>query len=119
MLTGTKKGCGHGQCGSCTALIAGHRIDASLTPAATLDGLAITTIEGLGQPGNLHPLQAAPIEHDGDQGGRCTPGQIVSAQGLISGPRTYERMNGNLCRCGAYADVADAALEVLGGRRST
>ena len=118
-LTGTKKGCDHGQCGACTVLIDGKRINSCLKLAVTLDGAQITTIEGLGQPGNLHPLQAAFIEHDAFQCGYCTPGQICSAQGLINEgtARTREdvreMMSGNLCRCGAYTNIADAVLEVL------
>ena len=118
-LTGTKKGCDHGQCGACTVLIDGKRINSCLKLAVTLNGAQITTIEGLGQPGNLHPLQAAFIEHDAFQCGYCTPGQICSAQGLINEgtARTREdvreMMSGNLCRCGAYTNIADAVLEVL------
>ncbi len=119
-LTGTKKGCDHGQCGACTVLIDGTRMNACLKLAVTLDGCAITTIEGLGQAGNLHPLQAAFVEHDALQCGYCTPGQICSAQGLINEghartrPEVREQMSGNLCRCGAYTNIADAVLEVLG-----
>ena len=119
-LTGTKKGCDHGQCGACTVLIDGVRINACLKLAVTLDGSAITTIEGLGQPGHLHPLQAAFVEHDAFQCGYCTPGQICSAQGLINEGHAHsrlevrEQMSGNICRCGAYTNIADAVLEVLG-----
>ena len=119
-LSGTKKGCDHGQCGACTVLIDGKRMNACLKLAVTLDGREITTIEGLGQAGNLHPLQAAFVEHDAFQCGYCTPGQICSAQGLINEghARTRlevcEQMSGNICRCGAYTNIADAVLEVLG-----
>ncbi len=123
-LIGTKKGCDHGQCGACTVLIDGRRINACLKLAVTLDGSEITTIEGLGQPGKLHPLQAAFIEHDAFQCGYCTPGQICSAQGLInegharSRLEVREQMSGNICRCGAYTNIADAVLEVLGTERT-
>ena len=118
-LTGTKKGCDHGQCGACTVLIDGARINACLKLAVTLDGSEVTTVEGLGWPGALHPLQAAFIEHDAFQCGYCTPGQICSAAGLIAEgeARTREEvreaMSGNLCRCGAYTNIADAVLDVL------
>ncbi|MDP1026902.1 (2Fe-2S)-binding protein [Sphingomonas sp. KR1UV-12] len=118
-LTGTKKGCDHGQCGACTVLVDGKRINSCLKLAVTLDGAEITTIEGLGQPGELHPLQAAFIEHDAFQCGYCTPGQICSAQGLINEGHAKDRqdvreqMSGNLCRCGAYTNIADAVLEVM------
>jgi len=118
-LTGTKKGCDHGQCGACTVLIDGRRINSCLKLAVTLDGAEITTIEGLGQPGDLHPLQSAFIEHDAFQCGYCTPGQICSAQGLINEGHAKnrqdvrEQMSGNLCRCGAYTNIADAVLDVL------
>ncbi len=121
-LIGTKKGCDHGQCGACTVLIDGRRINSCLKLAVTLDGSEITTIEGLGQPGKLHPLQAAFIEHDAFQCGYCTPGQICSAQGLINEGRAHNRqdvremMSGNLCRCGAYTNIADAVCEVLTGQ---
>lgn len=118
-LTGTKKGCDHGQCGACTVLIDGKRINSCLKLAVSIDGAEITTIEGLGQPGHLHPLQAAFIEHDAFQCGYCTPGQICSAQGLINEGRAKDRqdvreqMSGNICRCGAYTNIADAVLEVM------
>ena len=118
-LTGTKKGCDHGQCGACTVLIDGVRTNSCLKLAVALDGARITTIEGLGQPGNLHPLQAAFVEHDAFQCGYCTPGQICSAQGLINEGHAHsrlevrEQMSGNICRCGAYTNIADAILEVL------
>ena len=119
-LTGTKKGCDHGQCGACTVLIDGKRINSCLVLAVSRDGAEVTTIEGLGQPGSLHPLQAAFIEHDAFQCGYCTPGQICSAQGLINEGRAdspaavRELMSGNLCRCGCYTNIADAVLDVLG-----
>jgi len=119
-LTGSKKGCDHGQCGACTVLIDGKRMNSCLKLAVTLDGHDVTTIEGLGQAGNLHPLQEAFIEHDAFQCGYCTPGQICSAQGLIneghakSRDEVREQMSGNLCRCGAYPNIADAVLDVLG-----
>jgi xanthine dehydrogenase YagT iron-sulfur-binding subunit len=118
-LTGSKKGCDHGQCGACTVLIDGKRMNSCLKLAVTLDGSQVTTIEGLGQAGDLHPLQAAFIEHDAFQCGYCTPGQICSAQGLIqegharTRDEVREQMSGNLCRCGAYTNIADAVLEVL------
>ena len=121
-LIGTKKGCDHGQCGACTVLIDGRRINSCLKLAVTLDGAKIITIEGLGQPGALHPLQAAFIEHDAFQCGYCTPGQICSAQGLINEGRAHTRdevrelMSGNLCRCGAYTNIVDAVCEVLTDR---
>ncbi|EYD74305.1 Periplasmic aromatic aldehyde oxidoreductase, iron-sulfur subunit YagT [Rubellimicrobium mesophilum DSM 19309] len=120
-LSGTKKGCDHGQCGACTVLIDGQRINACLKLAITLDGAEVTTIEGLGRPDALHPLQAAFIEHDAFQCGYCTPGQICSAVGLLAeGHATTreevrEMMSGNLCRCGAYTNIADAILDVMGG----
>ena len=119
-LTGTKKGCDHGQCGACTVLIDGRRINSCLKLAVTLDGAEITTIEGLGQPGDLHPLQSAFCDHDAFQCGYCTPGQICSAQGLINEGKARTRdevrelMSGNLCRCGAYTNIIDAVLDVIG-----
>ncbi len=119
-LTGTKKGCDHGQCGACTVLIGGKRINACLKLAVTLDGADIMTIEGLAQGEILHPLQRAFIEHDALQCGYCTPGQICSAQGLINEGHAKTRdevrelMSGNICRCGAYTNITDAVLEVLG-----
>ena len=118
-LTGTKKGCDHGQCGACTVLIDGKRINSCLKLAVSVDGAEVTTIEGLGAAGNLHPLQAAFIEHDAFQCGYCTPGQICSAQGLINEGHAKDRqdvreqMSGNICRCGAYTNIADAVLEVM------
>ena len=118
-LTGTKKGCDLGQCGACTVLLDGKRINACLTLAAMHDGQAITTIEGLADGDALHPVQAAFIEHDGFQCGHCTPGQIMSAVGLIGEGRVgtdgeiREHMSGNLCRCGAYTNIVAAIREVV------
>src|SRR5215472_9640540 len=118
-LTGTKKGCDRGQCGACTILVDGRRINSCLALAISHDGAAITTIEGVASGDELHPLQAAFIAHDGFQCGFCTPGQIVSALGLINegqagsdAERIREGMSGNLCRCGAYAGITEAVLEV-------
>lgn len=125
-LTGTKKGCDQGQCGACTVLIDGKRVNSCLIFAVTKDGAEITTIEGLASDGELHPLQAAFIERDAFQCGYCTPGQICSAAGLISEghadtrAQIREQMSGNICRCGAYTNIADAVADVLeqhGGRR--
>ncbi|WP_197283906.1 aldehyde dehydrogenase iron-sulfur subunit PaoA [Rhizobium acidisoli] len=134
-LTGTKKGCDHGQCGACTVLVDGHRINACLTLAVMHEGDRITTIEGLGQPGNLHPMQAAFVKHDGFQCGYCTPGQICSsvavleeikanipshvtsdltAVAAVTPVEIRERMSGNICRCGAYSNIIDAISEVGG-----
>jgi xanthine dehydrogenase YagT iron-sulfur-binding subunit len=117
-LTGTKKGCDRGQCGACTVLVDGRRINACLALAASLDGAEVLTIEGLAEGERLHPIQAAFIAHDGFQCGFCTPGQIMSAVGLIREgeagddlERIREGMSGNLCRCGAYAGIADAILD--------
>jgi xanthine dehydrogenase YagT iron-sulfur-binding subunit len=117
-LTGTKKGCDRGQCGACTVLVDGRRTNSCLTLAVSLDGAEVTTIEGLAQGGELHPVQAAFIAHDGFQCGFCTPGQIMSAVGLIAEgqagddlERVREGMSGNLCRCGAYAGITEAVLE--------
>jgi xanthine dehydrogenase YagT iron-sulfur-binding subunit len=120
-LTGAKKGCDHGQCGACTVLLDGRRANACLVLAVTLDGVEVTTIEGLAD-GELHPLQAAFVEHDAFQCGYCTPGQICSAVGMIAEARAddveltddeiRERMSGNLCRCGAYANIVPAIAEV-------
>lgn len=116
-LTGTKKGCDRGQCGACTVLVDDRRINACLTLAASLDGARITTIEGLADGATLHPVQAAFIECDGFQCGYCTPGQIMSAVGLIAEgqagddpERVRELMSGNLCRCGAYQGVTEAVI---------
>ncbi|QNE31576.1 (2Fe-2S)-binding protein [Sphingomonas sp. NBWT7] len=119
-LTGSKKGCDHGQCGACTVLVDGNRINACLKLAVTLDGSSITTIEGLADGGELHPLQQAFIDHDAFQCGYCTPGQICSGVALIKEGRATtreevrEQMSGNICRCGAYTNIADAVLDVLG-----
>jgi xanthine dehydrogenase YagT iron-sulfur-binding subunit len=117
-LTGTKKGCDRGQCGACTVLVDGRRINSCLTLAASLDGAEVTTIEGLADGETLHPVQAAFIAHDGFQCGYCTPGQIMSAIGLISEghsgddpERIRELMSGNICRCGAYQGITEAVLE--------
>jgi xanthine dehydrogenase YagT iron-sulfur-binding subunit len=120
-LTGAKKGCDHGQCGACTVLLDGRRANACLVLAVTLDGVEVTTIEGLAD-GDLHPLQAAFVEHDAFQCGYCTPGQICSAVGMIAEARAdditltadeiRERMSGNLCRCGAYANIVPAIADV-------
>ena len=134
-LTGTKKGCDHGQCGACTILLDGRRINACLTLAVMHEGSDITTIEGLGTPDKLHPMQAAFIKHDGYQCGYCTPGQICSAvavldeikrgvpshvsaslveQPLLSVDEIRERMSGNICRCGAYSNIVEAVAEAGG-----
>jgi xanthine dehydrogenase YagT iron-sulfur-binding subunit len=134
-LTGSKKGCDHGQCGACTVIVEGRRINSCLTLAIMHDGDSVTTIEGLGTPDNLHPMQAAFVKHDGYQCGYCTPGQICSAVAVLdevkSGipshvtadlnapPRLTnvelrERMSGNICRCGAYSNIAEAITEVAG-----
>jgi xanthine dehydrogenase YagT iron-sulfur-binding subunit len=113
-LTGTKKGCDHGQCGACTVHVNGRRVNSCLSFAAMHDGEEITTIEGLGQPGNLHAMQAAFVEHDGYQCGYCTSGQIMSAVALLKepcGPKDVdvkELMSGNICRCGAYPNIVAA-----------
>ena len=110
-LTGTKKGCDHGQCGACTVLVDGRRINSCLTLAVMKDGANITTIEGLAADGALHPLQQAFIDHDAFQCGYCTPGQICSAAGLIAEGKAKtadeirELMSGNICRCGAYPNI--------------
>ncbi len=134
-LTGTKKGCDHGQCGACTIHLDGRRVNACLTLAVMHDGAKLTTIEGLGTPDKLHPMQAAFVRHDGYQCGYCTPGQICSAvavlqeiqagvpshvtgdltaRPLLSADELRERLSGNLCRCGAYANIIDAVSEVAG-----
>jgi xanthine dehydrogenase YagT iron-sulfur-binding subunit len=115
-LTGTKKGCDHGQCGACTVHVNGRRVNSCLTLAIMHEGDAITTIEGLGEPGNLHPMQASFVEHDGYQCGYCTSGQIMSAVALLKEPcgpgdaEVKELMSGNICRCGAYPNIV-AAIE--------
>ncbi|MGK9233741.1 aldehyde dehydrogenase iron-sulfur subunit [Inquilinus limosus] len=134
-LTGTKKGCDHGQCGACTVLVDGRRINACLTLAVMHDGDSVTTIEGLGMPDSLHPMQAAFVKHDGYQCGYCTPGQICSAVAVLdeikAGVPSHvsadltarpqfteaelrERMSGNICRCGAYSNIVEAITEVAG-----
>ena len=138
-LTGTKKGCDHGQCGACTVLVDGRRINSCLTLAVMHEGEEIMTIEGLGTPDALHPMQAAFLEHDGFQCGYCTPGQICSAVGMLrrsegglAEPRhrgrrgaatieltdeeLRERMSGNVCRCGAYPNIVAAIRDVARGR---
>ena len=118
-MTGTKKGCDHGQCGACTVLVDGQRVNSCLVLAVMKDGSSVTTVEGLAENGRLHPLQAAFVEHDAFQCGYCTPGQLCSAAGLIAEGRARERdeireaMSGNLCRCGAYTNIVDAIEDVL------
>jgi xanthine dehydrogenase YagT iron-sulfur-binding subunit len=134
-LTGSKKGCDQGQCGACTVLVNGRRVTSCLTLAVMHQGSTITTIEGLGGPENLHPMQAAFVKHDGYQCGYCTPGQICSAVGVLgeikagipshvtgdlaaqpqaTAVEIRERMSGNICRCGAYSNIVDAITEVAG-----
>ena len=134
-LTGTKKGCDHGQCGACTVIVDGRRINSCLTLAVMHEGDKITTIEGLGQPAKLHPMQAAFVKHDGYQCGYCTPGQICSAVGMlgemrggmpshvthdlsaptvVSSEEMRERMSGNICRCAGYPNIIAAIREVAG-----
>lgn len=130
-LTGTKKGCDHGQCGACTVLVDGKRINSCLALAVMHDGAEVTTVEGLAAPvadaasglagtAGLHPLQAAFIEHDAFQCGYCTPGQLCSAAGLMNEHppanrcELRERMSGNLCRCGAYPQIVQAVSQVIG-----
>ncbi|MGF6959994.1 (2Fe-2S)-binding protein [Paraburkholderia youngii] len=116
-LTGTKKGCDHGQCGACTALVNGQRINTCLALAVVYDGASITTIEGLANGDTLHPLQQAFIEHDAFQCGYCTPGQICSAYAMLEegharcADDVREQMSGNLCRCGAYTNIVAAILD--------
>ncbi|MHC8413172.1 (2Fe-2S)-binding protein [Pseudomonas sp. Hz4] len=118
-LIGTKKGCDHGQCGACTVLLNGKRVNACLTLAVMCDGAQLTTIEGLANGDELHPMQQAFIKHDAFQCGYCTPGQICSAVGLVNEGRAQtteqiqELMSGNLCRCGAYSNIRDAIEEAL------
>jgi xanthine dehydrogenase YagT iron-sulfur-binding subunit len=117
-LTGTKKGCDHGQCGACTVHIDGRRVNSCLTFAAMQQNVEITTIEGIGQPGRLHPMQAAFVEHDGYQCGYCTSGQIMSAIAMVREPwgaenhDVKEAMSGNICRCGAYPNIVGAVQAV-------
>ncbi len=141
-LTGSKKGCDHGQCGACTVLLDGRRVNACLTLAVAAQGYEVTTIEGLGTPENLHPVQAAFLEHDGYQCGYCTPGQICSAAALITEQKKgelsqvswetgktsnptltdeeiRERMSGNLCRCGAYPNIVAAVRAVAGNQANS
>lgn len=119
-LTGTKKGCDHGQCGACTMLVEGRRINSCLRLAVMHDGDSVMTIEGVGDGDTLHPLQQAFVDHDAFQCGYCTPGQICSAIGMMNEGRARTRedirelMSGNLCRCGAYTNIADAIEDVLG-----
>ena len=136
-LTGSKKGCDHGQCGACTVLVNGTRINACLTLAVMHEGDRITTIEGLGEPERLHPMQAAFVEHDGFQCGYCTPGQIVSAVGVLDEAKkgwpsvvtedltsrpalddaeVRERMSGNICRCAAYPNIRAAIRQAAGAQ---
>jgi len=136
-LTGTKKGCDHGQCGACTVIVNGERINACLSLAVQHEGDVVTTIEGLGTPERMHPMQAAFVKHDGYQCGYCTPGQICSAVSVLeeikrgipshaqadlmaapqpTGVELRERMSGNICRCGAYSNIADARAEIAGVR---
>lgn len=119
-LTGTKKGCDHGQCGACTVLVDGRRINSCLTFAVMQDGAKVTTIEGLAADGVLHALQQAFIDHDAFQCGYCTPGQICSATGLLAEGRAKsaeeirELMSGNICRCGAYPNIVAAIQQAIG-----
>ena len=136
-LTGTKKGCDHGQCGACTVMVDGKRINSCLTLAVMHVGDEITTIEGLGTPEKLHPMQAAFVKYDGYQCGYCTPGQICSAVAVLdeikrgvpshvqgdlmvkpqaTNMEMRERMSGNICRCGAYSNIAEAMADVAGAK---
>lgn len=124
-LTGSKKGCDHGQCGACTVLVNGRRINSCLTLAVMQDGADIVTVEGLAEGEQLHPLQRAFIERDAFQCGYCTPGQLCSAAGLINEGKVRDRdqvrelMSGNLCRCGAYPQITDAVMDVLDASAET
>jgi xanthine dehydrogenase YagT iron-sulfur-binding subunit len=136
-LTGTKKGCDHGQCGACTVIVNGERINSCLSLAVQHQGVEVKTIEGLGTPDKLHPMQAAFVRHDGYQCGYCTPGQICSAVAVLdeikrgvpshvqadlserpqpTNIEMRERMSGNICRCGAYSNIAEAMAEVAGAK---
>src|SRR5579871_49746 len=136
-LTGVKKGCDHGQCGACTVIVDGRRINSCLTLAVMHEGAEVTTIEGLGAPDAMHPMQAAFVKHDGFQCGYCTPGQICSAVAVLdeikagipshvsadllahanpSNEEIRERMSGNICRCGAYSNIVEAIVEVAAGK---
>jgi xanthine dehydrogenase YagT iron-sulfur-binding subunit len=121
-LTGTKKGCDHGQCGACTVHVNGRRVNSCLSFTVMHEGDEITTIEGLGQPGNLHPMQAAFVEHDGYQCGYCTSGQIMSAVALLKEPigptddDIKHAMAGNICRCGAYTNIVAAVRQERAAR---
>lgn len=136
-LTGTKKGCDHGQCGACTVIVEGQRINSCLSLALMHEGDDITTVEGLGTPDKLHPMQAAFVKHDGYQCGYCTPGQICSAVAVLdeikrgipshvqadlnakptaTNIEMRERMSGNICRCGAYSNIAEAMADVVGAK---
>jgi xanthine dehydrogenase YagT iron-sulfur-binding subunit len=133
-LTGTKKGCDHGQCGACTVIVEGRRMNSCLTLAVMHDGERVTTIEGLGTPEHMHPMQRAFVKHDGFQCGYCTPGQICSAVAMLdevragipshvtadlttspslTGEEIRERMSGNICRCAAYSNIVDAIEDVM------
>ena len=124
-LTGTKKGCDHGQCGACTVLVGGRRINSCLSLAVMQDGAQVTTIEGLATNGALHRLQQAFVEHDAFQCGYCTPGQICSAVGLIAEGKARtsdeirELMSGNICRCGAYPNIVAAIEQAMGATRTS
>jgi len=136
-ITGPKKGCDHGQCGACTVIVNGRRINSCLSLAVMNEGHNVTTIEGLGKPGALHPMQAAFVKHDGYQCGYCTPGQICSAVAMLgeiqagipshasadltAAPQATvvefrERMSGNICRCGAYSNIMEAVAEIAGSK---
>ncbi|WP_423066102.1 aldehyde dehydrogenase iron-sulfur subunit PaoA [Devosia sp. CN2-171] len=136
-LTGTKKGCDHGQCGACTVIVDGQRINSCLTLAVMHEGAEVTTVEGLGTPASLHPMQQAFVDHDGFQCGYCTPGQICSAVSVlaeieagvpshvtedlaqppqVTAAEIRERMSGNICRCGAYVNILDAITDVAEAR---